>query len=299
MTTFYGDLSSANFSSRPQIAPGTEETYTVRVKRTSVTNITETKTVLETQDQRVVDDLNEAIKDSSSQGSSGDKYDYQMAASFDARGSVGFGSAEGSGHLNVQGATNNVRTEFGKAAEKGVSKQVQKTAENRKQTIDTVNSDYTVHNEFESIWTRKVTNSTDRPISLAYAQLTQQYITLVILEDVKIAFANGEMSKVVELADMDQLLSDCIVDQDKRTLLKNWVVRELNEVRDYQGTKRNVLKEDGSQRVRFDPTITSKYVLKNSDGTDRREIVVDGVIVSAAKFNQLTDLVVLSEVHIG
>jgi len=299
MTTYYGDLTPGNLTDGPDIGPGSDDTYVVRIKRTEVTDITKTSTVLESQDQRVVNDLNESIKNSSSDKNADEKYDYHMDASFKGEASMGLNSGEVSGGAHVNGGTNDVRKEFAKAAEEGVTKQVQSTSENRKQTVDTVSSSYNAKNEFESIWTRRITNTTDRTISLAYAQLAQEYITLIVLEDVKIAFANGEISEVVELSQMDNLLEKYLVVPSDREIAKKWVVNELKEVIDYQGTPCSILKEISPQRYQFDPALTSKLTLNKPDGTLRKEIVVNGVIISHVSNTQLTDLMVLTEVNVG
>lgn len=59
---YYGDLSPENFVSGPQIGPGSKVTYTIRIKHTTIADITQTKTILESHDQRLVKNLNESIK---------------------------------------------------------------------------------------------------------------------------------------------------------------------------------------------------------------------------------------------
>jgi len=299
LTTYYGDLSPENFVSGPQIGPGSKETYTVRIKRTTITDITQTKTILESQDQRLVKNLNESIKTNSASGTETEKYDWKVDSSFQAEVGWDIGGGDLDAQLNAQGGTNNVRTQFSQAAEQGVQQQVNNTYENHKQNISSVNSGYQATDEFESVWTREVSNPTGEVISLAYAQLAQEYITLVILEDIKLAFSNGEEVEMIPLSKMDTLLAKYISDTTQQERAKTWIVNELSEVLDYQGTPRKVIKEISSQRYQFDPELTSKLQLKKLDGTLRQEIEVDGVIIGRHRFKQLTDLVVLTEVGIG
>jgi len=296
MTTYYGDLTPGKLTDGPDIGPGSEDTFTVRIKRTTETDITKTSTVLESQDQRVVNDLNETIKESSSDTASEEKYDYHLESSFEGELSVGLGSTDANASLSVNGGTNDVRKEFSKAAEKGVTKQVQNTSENRKQTVDTVGSSYKEVNEFESVWTRRIANPTSRTISLAYAQLAQEYITLVILRGVKLAFGNGQTSEIVELSHMDKLFDKYLLTPSDREKAKTWVFKELQEVLDHQGSPRCILKEISPKRYQFDPALTSKFTFLRPDGS-QKEISTEGVIMSQARFNQLTDLMVLTEVN--
>jgi Hemopexin len=299
LTTYYGDLTPENFSSGPQISPGSEETYTVRVKRTTVTDITQTKTVLESQDQKLVSNLNDSMKESSASGTQTEKYDWKINASFHGDLSVDFTGGETNAQFNANGETNTVRHQFSQATERGVSKQVNDTYENHKQTINTVNSGYQATDEFESVWTRKVSNPTNQVVSLGYAQLAQEYISLVVLEDIKLAFSNSEDVEVVPLSKMDGLLAKYLDDSVQLEKAKTWIVNELQEILDYQGTPCNVLKEISPQRYQFDPDLKSQLTLTNLDGTPRKKIVVKGLIIDHHRFKQLTDLVVMTEINVG
>ena len=53
------------------------------VRRTETAEVTETSTVLESQDQELVDDVNSSMREDAASGRSSEKYDYKFDSSFE------------------------------------------------------------------------------------------------------------------------------------------------------------------------------------------------------------------------
>ena len=73
----------------------------------------------------------------------------------------------------------------------------------------------------------------------------------------------------------------------------------LQRVLDYRKRPVNIVKDVGGGRVEFDTEVKSIFPVTNTDGTLRREIAVQGVILGKSEFSLLTDAVLLTELEIG
>ena len=298
LTTYYGDITPGPLQSSQVLQGGAEETYTVIIKRSSSQTISDTMTVLESQDQTLVDNVNESMQDESAEGRQTESYDYQFDSSFEGELSYTGLGGDVNAQLSFQGGSNDVRQSASKASKNAVQKQIGKTEQNRRQMVRVVSGTYNTTDQFESTFTRKVHNPTGRSITWGMFQLMQEYITLVVLDSIRLAFANGERPDMAQLSGMDGMLEKYIANPADRQRIKQAIVKELQEARDFQGTPHSVLKQLSPERYQFDSDLKSTLVLNNPDGTPRRQIVVPGIIISHHNFKQLTDAVALGEMHV-
>ena len=104
---------------------------------------------------------------------------------------------------------------------------------------------------------------------------------------------------MVPLERLDRLLARCVVDATQAEFIKKALLAELRDMVDYRRRSVAVLKEIDATRVAFDPEVTSAFTLVNTDGTPSRDITVNGVIVRAQKFNQLTQSMLIKELEVG
>src|SRR5437763_117268 len=92
---------------------------------------------------------------------------------------------------------------------------------------------------------------------------------------------------MVDISQMDSLLSKYISKQQDREEVKQLIIGELMTINDYQGTPTAILKEvslpthsDGQQSVKvyqFNPALRSIYIMTNPDGSEQA-IVVNGLV---------------------
>lgn len=299
--TYYGPISAGPIKSESHgMDPGSEQTYTVIVKRTESQSITDTMTVLESQDQSLVDDVNTSVHDEANEASSGERYDYKFDSSFEGElDYTGFGG-DVSASLNFAGSSNDVRQSASKASMNAIQKQVRRTEQNRRQTTRVVTGTQISTSEFESTFTKTVRNNTNRSVNIGAFQLVQNYLTLVVLSGVKLAFAGQGRPEIVPISRLDTLVQKYIADPSQGDVIKKAIIGELQQVLDYRNTSPiSVVKDVGGGRVEFDTGLTSMFPVKNPDGTVQRQLEVQGIILAKGEFNVLTDAVLLTELNIG
>jgi hypothetical protein len=301
LSTYYGDILAGpvQTSASPPLPGGATQTYTVIVRRTATETVTETTTILESQDQTLVDDVNSSMREDAASQHSTEHYDYKFDSSFE--GDLDYTGLGGSvdATLNFQGSSNDVRDKASKAAMNAVQKQVSRTERSRRQSTQVVEGTHTATSEFESTFTQTVHNPTSRAISLGLFQLVQEYVALTVLSDVRVAFSNGDRPDMVSLERLDLLLARCVADANTARFIKDAVLAELRALLDYRRRPATVLRKIDDTRVVFDPEVTSTFTLVNPDGTPRRNIKVNGVIVGTHPFNQLTQASLIKELEVG
>ncbi len=228
--------------------------------------------------------------ESSVQSEQSNKQAYQETFAYhaeaEAKASWGFGSAKVSG--GVKGGTNSAREEFAKNISSATEKHAATASAKRDVQI---NTSYEVKEkaEEETSIKREIQNiNVSRTLNFVFRQMNQEFIMLLHLVDVRVAFFNGftESYQEVSLSELDSLLEEVIVDQAKRAELKQAVIDELSNIYDYRDKHHTFVEEkeikDSSGTVihkylRVKKDYTSKY----KDPVTGTEISVPGIILSA------------------
>jgi hypothetical protein len=251
---------------------------------------------MESQDQRVVEDLNQSIRQDDAASHSSDKYDYGLDASFHGDASWSPFSGDVNATLTARGYSNSARDEFKSAVSSALDSQVSKTQEFRTQRVHTQAESAQIDTQTETSFKREVRNTGDSEVNFVFYQLSQEMVSLLSLVDVKVAFANGDTSQreAVSIGRLDSLLERVIPDVSHREKAKQLIVGELQSVFDYQDNPRSLLRErrllatDGTQTMQsgafqIDPDLRSTYELRDSEGTLKRTLEVPGIIVKAER----------------
>src|SRR6266487_2821976 len=301
VSTYFGDVTAgAPQAGGRSLDPHEEETYTVIVSHSETQTISDTTTVLESQDQVLLDDLNSSMHDESSKSQSGDKYDYKFDSSFN--GDLSYTGLGGSvdATLNFQGSSNDVRQAAATAARNAVQKQVSRTEQNRRQSTRVEAGSDVEHTETESTFTKSVKNPSDKPINIGVFQLFQEYLGLVVLTDVKLGFSNGSgPPSLFPLTELDAGLQQFVADEAQSGVIKSAILRELSGLLDYRNVTTNVTADTGDGRIAFSRNLVSTLDLMNTDGSLRRKIVVPGLLIHHYSFQQLTEAMILRELTVG
>ena len=282
-----------------RLVQNSEQTYTVIVRRTETAEVTETSTVLESQDQELVDDVNSSMRRTQRRVSPARNTTTNSIRASRATLITRGLAVPSTRLLNFQGSSTDVRDSASKAAMNAVQKQVSRTERTRRQSTRVVTGTEATQDQFESTFTQTVRNPTDHSITIALFQLVQEYVALTVLTDVSLAFSNGGQVDMVPLERLDRLLARCVVDATQAEFIKKALLAEVRDMVDYRRRSVAVLKEIDATRVAFDPEVTSAFTLVNTDGTPSRDITVNGVIVRAQKFNQLTQSMLIKELEVG
>jgi hypothetical protein len=300
LKTFYGDMSAGDIRADTQtILPRSEEMYTVVVTRRETQTISDTMTVLESQDQSLVTDVNKSMRREAASANSSEQYGYQFDSSFEGELDYTGLGGEVSAALSFQGSSNDVRNSASKASVNAVNSQVAKTENNRRQSTRVIHGDYSSSSSLESTYKKTVHNPTASPITVGVFQLLQKYLCFVVLSDVRVAFSNGGRPDVVPVSRLDSLLDRYIVDGSQAAAIRQAIVTELKGVLDHRRRQTDVLKQLNDGRYEFDAELTSHFAVTNTDGTMRREIAVPGLILDTETFTLLTEAAFLKELSVS
>jgi hypothetical protein len=239
-----------------------------------------------------------------SEQSNKEKYEETFAyhAEAEASCSWGFGSAKVSG--GVKGGTDSAREESARNISKATEKHAAKASAKRDVQINT-SFEVKEQTEEETSIEREIQNiNVSRTLNFVFRQMNQEFITILYLVDVRIAFFDGSNYREVPMHELDSLLEDVIVDQAKRDEVRGDIVDELSNVYNYEDKVQpfieekviqikdkngNVIQPYSYLRVRKD--LTSAYI--PDPDKEGLKIVVTGIILSAKKHVLRTDGVIV------
>jgi hypothetical protein len=234
------------------------------------------------------------------------KQGYQESFSYEinakAEASWGFGSAEVSG--GVKGGSSASREEFAKNVSNTTQKHASKASAKRDIQINTSYERKEQKGEETSI-EREIENiNLSRTLNFVFRQMNQEYITLLHLVDVRVAFWDGDpnpavsMRKEVPLADLDTLLNSCIK-EEKRNEVRQAIIDQLNTIIDYQGNfvtdfvEESVLNNGEGNEVRRYWRVNPKSSGGRYTDETGNQIMAQGLIISANKYVLRTDGVIV------
>jgi hypothetical protein len=222
----------------------------------------------------------------------------------------GFGSAKVSG--GVKGGSNSAREEFAKNVSNATSKHTAKASAKRDVQIDT---SYQVKEESgsETSIEREIQNiNLSRTLNFVFRQMNQEFITLLHLVDIRVAYFNGftESRREVPLPELDSLLDAVIVDgpssdrdfhgKTRRQEIRAKIIEQLSSICDYQDHMHTFVTEVLFNDAGGNPIPHSGYLrtLKDKvhvyqDEATATEIKVPGIILSAKKYTMRTEGIIV------
>lgn len=207
---------------------------------------------------------------------------FEYYAEAEAKASWGWGSAKVKG--GVKGGTNSAREEFSKNVSSATEKHAMKASAKREVNV---NTSYEVSEETgeETSIERVLENiNLSRTLNYIFRQMNQEFITLLTLTDVRVAFFNGytESREEVTLPELDSLLERFIV-EEKREDIRNQIVEQLENILDYEDEIHSIVEDkeiaQGDVYLRTKKDTVSVY----EDAITGREIPVPGIVLSVMK----------------
>jgi hypothetical protein len=237
-----------------------------------------------------------------------DKANSEEASSYyaDARfhAKWGWGSVDVSG--GVKGSSNSAREEFARKVSKAASKHAAKASSKRDIQINTNYSVKTEQGE-ETATEREIENiNLSRTLNFVFRQMNQQFISLLHLVDIRVAYSNGltgsnRVFRDVALPQLGSLLEEFIV-ADKHQEVKRIILDELNNIYDYKDERCSFAEEktlevfDNQNNListfeypRARKGVTSVY----QDPVHGMRINVPGIIMAADTYVLRTESVVV------
>ena len=284
LSTFRGDLiRGQKLTDLPAMDPGETKSYIVATKIKNQKEMDDSDTVVDGTSQQSADSFNQQLQGSSDAKSSSDHYDYGFEANAHAEGSVGFGTATGDASVNAAGSTNDARQEIAQSVAQAIDHQVSQASQARHDDTRVVQDKSEVDMQTETVSTVTRTNNSDQPLNLGVFEVRQELVTVLSLIDVQVAFRNTDPSsnKTANLFEIDSLLGDVIATIQDRKLIKDRLKAILENIRDHMDEARSILSQDPNRPdwMGINKNLMSSYQLKNDDGSTRRVLSVNGIIL--------------------
>ena len=238
------------------------------------------------------------LGEQSSQDSTSKSFEYHAEAEASGSASWGWGSANVSASGGVAGASKAAREEFSKNVSNAVTNNASRASSKRDVQVDT-SLDVKLETTEEQAVERELENiNVSRTLNFVFRQMNQEFLSLLHLVDLRVAYFNGygESRVEVPLAELDDLLNTYIVDVN-RAAVRAAVLGELAQIFDYTGQVNAAFVQtetlgSGASAVsyqRVDPTVTSTY----SVAPGQPPVTVPGVIIAADSHVMRTDGVVV------
>jgi hypothetical protein len=223
----------------------------------------------------------------------------------EASASWGYASASVQG--GVSGGLNAAREELSKNITNATSKHVSKASAKRQTQVETsyevkeqAGEETAIERELENI-------NLSRTLNFVFRQLNQQFISLLHLVDVRVAYARLDIDDAgnrhltyeeATLAQLESLLAEHLV-ADARSSVRDDIVTALKNVLDYQDQRHEVIEDAGQEDASGKPVPNTTYLRwrrqKASVYTDpfsKQQFEVPGVIVDATSHVLRTDGVI-------
>jgi hypothetical protein len=285
LSTFRGDLFRDELvATLPPLRPHTELTFKLITQRKTSLEIAQSSTVLDSQTTQNASSFNQNVQNSSDAKFGKDHYDYGMQGNFHGEGSVGFGSASADAHVDVAGSTNDVRQEFANSVSSGIDSQVSQANQARREQVTVGSQDTKIDEQTQTETVQITKNETDQVENDGIFQIKEEFIAILSLVDVEVAFlnTNPQDHKSVPLFKLDSLLEEVIEDSKERDSIRTQIRKTLENVRDVRDELKSIVTQDSTQPNSFvvNKRLESTHELKNSDGSVRRVFSVPGIILN-------------------
>jgi hypothetical protein len=296
LSSFLGAYGAGRTINTFSLLPGEKTKISVKTYAKRETDAKSASSILDSFTEESSNEFEDSVQ---SEQSNSSKYEenFEYHAEASAECSWGFGSAKASG--GVKGGSNSAREEFAKNIASATSKHAAKASAKRDVQI---NTSYEVKEETgeEKSTEREIQNiNVSRTLNFVFRQMNQEFITLLTLVDVRVAFFNGfaESKREVTLPEMDSLLEEVIVDVAKRTEVRTAIIDQLQHICDYKDAEHDFIEEKsfsaGDKYWRIKKNYPDSVYEDAATGT---KIEVPGIIMSAMKHTLRTDGVIVEAI---
>ena len=288
LSSFLGAYGAGKVIKTFSLFPGEKTKISVKTYTKKETDAKSASSILDSFTQESSDDFENSVQKEVSDKKAYDK-SFEYHAEAEASVSWGFGSAKVSG--GVKGASHSAREEFAKNVSNATQKHAAKASAKRDVQI---NTSYEVKEETgeETSIEREMQNiNVSRTLNLIFRQMNQEFITILHLVDVRVAFFNGfaESKREVPLPELDSLIDEVIVNNNaKRNEVRDFIVGQLKNIFDYKDERHEFIEEksftdsSGSEIAKYLRT-KKGYLSTYKDDITATEIPVSGIILTVVK----------------
>jgi len=301
LSSFLGSYGAGKTIKTFSLFPGEKTKISVKTYAKRETDAKSASSILDSFTQESSDDFENSMQNEVSDKRNYDK-SFEYHAEAEANASWGFGSAKVSG--GVKGGTHSAREEFSKNVSNATQKHAAKASAKRDVQI---NTSYEVKEQTgeETSIERELQNiNLSRTLNLVFRQMNQEFISILHLVDVRVAFFNGfaESKREVPLPELDSLIDEVVVDDAaKRKEIHDFIIKELENIFDYKDElhsfiEEKILKDSGGSELGRYLRVRKGVISTYKDDLTESEITVPGIILSVIKSVLRTEGVIVEAI---
>lgn len=280
------------------LLPGERTSIRVNTYKRSSTSIQQSSSILDATNNETEQEFTNSVNlEQSSQENASKSFEYRAAAEAEGQATWGWGSAKAKVSGGVSGGNNSAREEFAKNLTNAVSQNAARATSRRDIQVDTSMDTKLEEGEEQAVERTLENVNVSRTLNFVFRQMNQEYVSLLHLVDVRVAFFNGhaESRDEVPLGELDRLLADCIR-PERVDAVRAGLIAQLQAVKDYRGEPRpdfvqvvqDAADNTATAYARVNPDFSSAHI-----SPDGRTLQVPGVIVGAEEHVLRTDGVVV------
>lgn len=281
LSSFLGNYGAGRIIKTFTLLPGEATRINIKTYTKTETEQKSASSILDSFTEESAQDFESSVQQeqSNKQGYS-ETFEYHVEA--EAKASWGWGSAKV--NAGVKGGTNSSREEFAKNISSSTQKHASKASAKRDVQINT-SYEVTEQTGEETSIEREIENiNLSRTLNFIFRQMNQEFITLLHLVDVRVAFFNGfaESRREVTLPELDSLLEE-FVQENRHDDVRNAVFDALSNILDYKGDLHiDFIEERTIDQDKYTRVNTDKISVFRDEITGT-EIPVPGIILSDQK----------------
>ena len=293
LSSFLGAYGAGRTIKTFSLLPGEKTKLTVRSYTKSTTRSKAAESILDSYSDTAEKTLADATKEENA-----DRDSSSLTQKWDISASAGINMGVGSASLSASygGSASSSREQSVKAVKESTRKTASNASNNRSISISQDSEVSSETGDEEGVERELQNINVGRTLNFVFRQMNQEFITLLHLVDVRVAFQGlvGAGLTIVPLSGLADLLASRMV-PERVEEVKQAILRQLRSIYDYQDQRVSVIEErifadEGGEKrgyIRFRRDLESSY----DDG--RNKIRVPGVILSADTHVMRTDGVIV------
>ena len=300
LSNFLGDYGAGKTIKTFSLLPGEKSRISITSYKNSTTTAAQASSIFDSYTEETADDFETAVQSENSDTESEEK---TRSWSVEAEASGNWGVASVSVEGGASGSTNSARESFASSTSAATEKHSQTASAQRDVEVNTSTSATTEEGEQSAI-EREIENiNVGRTLNFVFRQMNQEYISILHLVDVRVAFWNGypDAKMEVPLYDIDSLLEYCVPKPEDRARVRRDTLFAIEQIKDWRGEVHHDPADPGSgdnfvqlRRHAEANGKQSQYLAVNREKTSTFEgITVPGLILSVRKHVLRTDGVIV------
>ena len=291
LSSYLGSYGAGRVLKTFSLLPGEKTKISVKSYTRRTEDQKAASSILDSFTTESADDFENSMSaEQSDKRSESENFEYHAEA--EASASWGWGSAKVSG--GVKGGTTSAREEFAKNVSNASQKHTAKASAKRDIQINT-STEVKEETGEETAIERVIENvNLSRTLNFIFRQMNQQFVSILHLADVRVAFFNGSPSSAreVPLPQLDDLLGDLIVPA-RRAEVRSALLDQVRTVRDHTGTAHTFIEEvdlgSGDTYLRVKRELTFSY----TEPITQQTIAFTGIPLAVDKYTMRTEGVIV------